>query len=242
MRKTWTIALKELASFFDSLIAYILLVVFLGLSGFFTWLYGTDVFMRGQADLSAFFNIAYWTLFFFIPALTMRSLAEERRSGTLDLLLTKALTDQQVVLGKFLASLLLIAVALLCSLPYYFTIASIGNIDHGAVIGGYMALLLMSAAYTGIGIYASSITNNQIVAFLLALMIGSLFHILFQVMASNFTGTIGSVLDFLSTGQHFDSMSRGVVDSRDVIYFLSIALAGLVMAEFNLAKRSFTGK
>ncbi|MCB9170205.1 MAG: ABC transporter permease subunit [Flavobacteriales bacterium] len=242
MKKTWTIARKELAAFFDSLIAYILLVVFLGLSGFFTWLYGTDVFMRGQADLSGFFNIAYWTLFFFIPALTMRSLAEERRSGTLDLLLTKALTDWQVVAGKFLAALVLIGIALLCSLPYYITIASIGNIDHGAVIGGYLALLLMSAAYIGIGIYASSVTNNQIVAFLLALVIGAFFHILFQIMASNFTGVTGMVLNFLSTGQHFDSMSRGVLDSRDILYFLSIALAGLVMAEFNLAKRTLTGK
>src|SRR5262245_10768026 len=119
MRKTWIIARKELASFFDSLIAYILMAVFLGISGFFTWWYGSDVFMRGQADLSAFFNIAYWTLFFFIPALTMRTLAEERKTGTLDLLLTKAVTDWQVVFGKFLACLVLIALALACSLPYY---------------------------------------------------------------------------------------------------------------------------
>lgn len=241
MRKIWLIARKELASFFDSLIAYILMAVFLGLSGFFTWWYGSDVFMRGQADLSAFFNIAYWTLFFFIPALTMRTLAEERKSGTLDLLLTKAVTDWQVVSGKFLACLTLIGLALACSLPYYITIAQLGDVDHGAIVCGYLALLLMSAAYIAVGVYASSLTNNQIVAFLVALLIGIFFHIIFQVAAPNFTGMIGQVLEFLSTGTHFDSMSRGVIDSRDLLFFASIIVLGLSLAEVNLAKRLIRG-
>ncbi len=237
MRTTWTIARRELASFFDSLMAYILLVVFLGISGFFTWWFGADVFMQGQADLGSFFNIAYWTLFFFIPALTMRTLAEERRTGTLDLLLTKAVTDWQVVLGKFTSCLLLIAAALLCTLPYYITVARIGPIDHGAAVCGYLALLLMSASYIGIGVFASSITNNQLVAFLIALVIGACFHLLFGIVAASLTGSMGRVFDFLGMGVHFDSMSRGVVDSRDVLYFLSIAAAGLVGAELQLAKR-----
>ncbi|MBK6628668.1 MAG: ABC transporter permease subunit [Flavobacteriales bacterium] len=217
--------------------AYILLVVFLGISGFFTWWFGADVFMQGQADLGSFFNIAYWTLFFFIPALTMRTLAEERRTGTLDLLLTKAVTDWQVVLGKFTSCLLLIAAALLCTLPYYITVARIGPIDHGAAVCGYLALLLMSASYIGIGVFASSITNNQLVAFLIALVIGACFHLLFGIVAASLTGSMGRVFDFLGMGVHFDSMSRGVVDSRDVLYFLSIAAAGLVGAELQLAKR-----
>lgn len=237
MRTTWTIARRELASFFDSLMAYILLVVFLGISGFFTWWFGADVFMQGQADLGSFFNIAYWTLFFFIPALTMRTLAEERRTGTLDLLLTKAVTDWQVVLGKFTSCLLLIAAALLCTLPYYITVARIGPIDHGAAVCGYLALLLMSASYIGVGVFASSVTNNQLVAFLIALVIGACFHLLFGIVAASLTGTVGRVFDFLGMGVHFDSMSRGVVDSRDVLYFLSIAAAGLVGAELQLAKR-----
>ena len=237
MRTTWTIARRELASFFDSLMAYILLVVFLGISGFFTWWFGADVFMQGQADLGSFFNIAYWTLFFFIPALTMRTLAEERRTGTLDLLLTKAVTDWQVVLGKFTSCLLLIAAALLCTLPYYITVARIGPIDHGAAVCGYLALLLMSASFIGIGVFASSITNNQLVAFLIALVIGACFHLLFGIVAASLTGSMGRVFDFLGMGVHFDSMSRGVVDSRDVLYFLSIAAAGLVGAELQLAKR-----
>jgi len=235
--KTWTIALKELASFFDSLMAYILLFVFLGISGFFTWWYGADVFMAGQAELASFFSIAYWTLFFFIPTLTMRTLAEERRTGTLDLLLTKAVTDRQVVLGKFIANLMLIALALLCTLPYYLTIVSIGDVDHGAVICGYLALLLMSASYIGLGILASSLTQNQLVAFLIALLIGTSFHLLFGIVASAATGAVGEVLGFLGMGTHFDSMSRGVVDSRDVIYFLSLTAAGLMGAELRLAKR-----
>ena len=237
MGKTWTIARKELASFFDSLMAYILLVVFLGISGFFTWWYGADVFMAGQAELTSFFGIAYWTLFFFIPALTMRTLAEERRTGTLDLLLTKSITDRQVVLGKFIANLVLITLALLCTLPYYVTIVSIGNVDHGAVLCGYLALLMMSASYIGLGILASSLTQNQLVAFLIALLIGTCFHLLFGVVASAATGAVGEVLGFLGMGTHFDSMSRGVVDSRDVIYFLSLTLAGLMGAELRLAKR-----
>ncbi|MCB0795192.1 MAG: ABC transporter permease subunit [Flavobacteriales bacterium] len=242
MHKIWYIAGKDLASFFDSLIAYILLVVFLGLSGFFTWWYGTDVFMRGQADLSAFFNIAYWTLFFFIPALTMRSLAEERRSGTLELLLTKAVSEWQVVAGKFLATLVLITIALAASLPYYFTIIRIGEVDHGAIWCGYLALMLMSSAYAGIGIFASSLTGNQIVAFLVALLIGSVFHLVLQIMAPNFTGMVGAVLDQLSTSVHFDSMSRGVIDSRDVLYFLSLTFVGLVLAEMNLSERGVRGR
>ncbi len=133
MNATWTITKRESQAFFDSLIAYIMLVAFLGFSGFFTWLYGSDVFFVGQASLQSFFSIAYWTLFFFIPAITMRMLAEEKKTGTIELLLTKAVTDRQVVVGKFLACLLLIVIALAFTLPYYITVAYLGNVDHGAI-------------------------------------------------------------------------------------------------------------
>ena len=145
MHTIWILSKREFRSFFDSLIAYIMLVLFLGISGFFTWLFGTDVFLVGQASLGAFFSIAYWTLFFFIPALTMRLLAEEIRSGTIELLLTRAVTDRQVIIGKFLSTFLLILVALVFTLPYVITIGSIGNLDLGAVICGYLGLLLMSS-------------------------------------------------------------------------------------------------
>lgn len=238
MEKIWIIAQKELATFFDSLIAYILLTAFLGFSGFFTWLYGSDVFFIGQASMQSFFNIAYWTLFFFTPALTMRMLAEEKKSGTIELLLTKALTDRQLVIGKFLACLLLIVIALLLTLPYYFTISALGPIDHGAVCCGYLGLILMSAVYISIGIFTSSFTSNQIVAFLGALFIGLFFHIIFDVLAGSFTGTLGMVFSNLSLSAHFDALTRGVLDTKDIFYFLSLIVLGLVLSEVSLAKRN----
>lgn len=238
MHAIWTITKKEFNSFFDSLVSYIFIVVFLGISGFFTWLFGSDIFLIGQATLQPFFSIAYFTLFFFIPALTMRMIAEEKKSGTIELLLTKAVSDWQVILGKFLACLILIMVALALTLPYYITVWILGPIDHGAVWCGYFGMILMSATYISIGLFASSITNNQIVAFLLALFIGVFFLIIFDVLANNFTGTIGQLLSFLSLSTHFDSISRGVIDLRDVIYFLSISFFGLMLAETSLSKRN----
>jgi ABC-2 type transport system permease protein len=238
MQPIWIIAKRELSSFFDSLIAYILLVLFLGFSGFFTWLFGSDVFLVGQASLQSFFSIAFWSLFFFIPALTMRLLAEENKTGTIELLLTKAVTDRQVVIGKFLSTLLLVAIALLFTAPYVVTLANIGNIDWGAILCGYLGLLLMSASYISIGLYASSITNNQIVAFLTALFIGLFFHVIFDALANNFTGWVGEMFNSLSMSDHFESISRGVVDTRDVIYFLSIITIGLLLAELSLTKRN----
>jgi ABC-2 type transport system permease protein len=217
-----------------------MLVAFLGFSGFFTWLYGADIFLRNQADLQVFFSIAYWTLFFFIPAITMRMLAEENKSGTIELLLTKAVTDWQVIFGKFLACVVLILVALALTLPYYLTVWKLGPVDHGSVWTGYLGLLLMSATYISIGLYTSSITNNQIVAFLLALFIGIFFHVIFDVLASTFTGTLGGIMSYLSVSSHYESISRGVIDSKDLIYFFSIIFLGLVLSELSLAKRNLT--
>jgi ABC-2 type transport system permease protein len=239
MQKIWIIARKELRSYFDSLIAYITIILFLGLSGFFTWLFGNTIFLINQASLQVFFGISYWTLFFFIPAITMRTLAEENRAGTIELLGTKAVSDWDIVMGKFISNFLLVAVALACTLPYYVTVALLGNIDHGATIGGYVGLLLMSAMYISIGIFSSSITNNQIVAFLIALLIGIFFHILFDIMAASFTGGIGSVFDYLSARTHYESLSRGVFDTRDLIYYFSAIFIGLVLSETMLSKRNW---
>lgn len=238
MNAIWILARRELNAFFDSLIAYIMLILFLGFNGFFTWISGSDVFFSGQASLRPFFSIAYWTLFFFIPALTMRLLAEEKRSGTIELLLTKAISDRQVVMGKYLATLILIGIALLCTLPYVITISSIGNMDLGAVICGYLGLMLMSSAYIAIGLYASSTTNNQIVSFLIALFIGLFFHLLFDVFSGTATGWLGRLLDNLSLTTHYESITRGVVDLRDLVYFLSLTAAGIFLSEFSLAKRN----
>ena len=238
MKQIWIITKRELRSFFDSLMAYIMIVAFLGFSGFFTWLYGGDIFFVNQASLQSFFGIAYWTLFFFIPALTMRLIAEENRSGTIELLLTRPVSDWQVIVGKFLSTLLLIIIALGLTLPYYITVWNLGPVDHGAVWSGYLGLILMSAAYISIGIFTSSITNNQIVAFLLALFIGIFFHIIFNILANNFSGFIGRLFNFLSVSTHFESISRGVIDSKDIIYFLSIIFLGLFSSEAFLAKKN----
>jgi ABC-2 type transport system permease protein len=229
---------KELQAFFDSLVAYIMLIAFLGFSGFFTWLYGSDVFLVKQATLQGFFSIAYWTLFFFIPALTMKMLAEENKSGTIELLLTKPVTNWQVLWGKFLACFALIFFALLCTLPYYITIVNLGKVDHGVVLCGYLGLLLISAAYIGIGIFASSITSNQIVAFLVSLFIGIFFQVLFSMLSVGFKGVLGETLNFLSLSTHYEAVIRGVVDSRDLIYFGSIVFMSLVLAETSLSKRN----
>jgi ABC-2 type transport system permease protein len=238
MKTIWIITKRELNSFFDSLMAFIMIVLFLGFSGFFTWISGADIFMVGQISLRSFFAVAYWTLFFFTPSLTMRLIAEENKTGTIEMLLTKAVTDRQVILGKYLATLILICIALVFTLPYTITLAKIGNLDIGGTICGYLALILMSATYISIGLFASSLTNNQIIAFLTALFIGLFFHIIFGVIASTMTGTVGQIINSLSLTVHFESLSRGVIDTKDLIYFGSIIFTGLFLTEVSLSKRN----
>ncbi len=238
MKKIWIIAHHELSAFFNSLIAYIMLVAFLGFTGFFTWLFGQDIFMVNQASLQSMFGISYWTLFFFIPALTMRLIAEEKKSGTLELLLTKPISDWQVVVGKFAGTLILICIALALTIPYYITVASLGPVDHAAVWCGYLGLILMSGVYISIGLYTSSVSNNQIVGFLLALFIGVFFHFIFEILAGNISGIAGETLSFLSVSTHFESISRGVIDSKDLIYLFSLMILGLVATEATLSKRN----
>jgi len=237
MNTSWIIAKKELSSFFDSLVAYILLIAFLGFSGFFTWLWGSDIFYHKQASLDIFFNVALWSLFFFIPAITMRQFAEERKSGTIELLLTKRLTDRQLIMGKFLACLLLVVIALAFTLPYYISVARLGIIDHGSTITGYLGLILMSGAYIAIGLLASSLTSNQIVAFLMALLVGVIFQFILGALGSSQSGWLGSLLTDLSIPHHYESMSRGVIDTKDVIYFLALTFLGLLFTELVISKR-----
>jgi ABC-2 type transport system permease protein len=238
MKIVLLIVKRELNSIFDSLIGIIMIVLFLGFSGFFTWISGSDIFLVGQADLGSFFGVAYWTLFFFIPALTMRMLAEENKTGTIEMLLTKPVTDRQVILGKYLATIILVAIALLMTLPYVITVSKIGNLDAGGTLCGYLALLLISAAYASIGLFTSSITSNQIVAFLSALFIGIFFHIVFQIIAGGMKGFFGQVINTLSMTVHFESLSRGVLDSKDLVYFGSIIFLGLFLTEVSLSKRN----
>ncbi|MDH3650596.1 MAG: ABC transporter permease, partial [Saprospiraceae bacterium] len=171
-------------------------------------------------------------------AITMRQLAEEKKSGTIELLLTKSISNRQLVVGKWLACFILVSIALLFTIPYYISVARLGDIDHGATICGYLALVLMSGVYVSIGIFASSLTNNQIVSFLVALLIGIFFHFLFDVIASGTSGLLSELMSTLSLSSHFESISRGVLDSKDLIYFISITLFGLLMSEFTISKRN----
>lgn len=238
MSPVWVLTKRELSSYFNSLTGYIILAIFLILAGLFTWLVGSDVFFRQQADLAVFFFWAQWILLLVIPAITMRQIAEEKRTGTIELLLTKNLSSRQLVAGKFLASFLMVCITLAFTLPYYYTITQLGNADHGALLGGYFGLLLLSAAYTAIGIFASSITNNQIIAFLLTLFICVVFQLLLGFLAQ-FAGSgfMGDLLSTLSMSEHYESISRGVLDTKDLIYFGSVILLFLFMAELVISKR-----
>jgi ABC-2 type transport system permease protein len=240
MHAVWTICKREIKAFFDSLTAYVLLVIFLGLSGTFTWLFGQgDIFFRGQASLQTFFQVAFWTLFFFIPAVTMSMIAEERRSGTLELLATKPIEDLHIVAGKWLAAWGLVAIALLFTLPYYVTVAQLGPIDHGATISGYLGLLLISAVYVSIGLFASSLTSNQIVSFLLSLFIAVFVHMLFGQMSSVLPGAPANVAEFLDLQQHFQTMARGVIDAASVLYAGTLTVVGGLAATVSLKSRSW---
>lgn len=241
MKHIWTICKREMNAFFSSLTAYIILIVFLAVSGFFTWLGGSgDIFFIGQASLNTFFGIAFWTLFFFIPAITMRMLAEEKRSGTLELLATKPVTDFQIVTGKWLASWLLVIVSLLFTLPYYITVANLGNIDHGATFSGYFALILISGVYTSVGIFASSLTSNQIVALILSLFIGMFFHILFGISASVLPAGLSNIAEFLDLQFHYSTLTRGVITLESLVYMLSLILIGFVLSTASLKRRMWT--
>ncbi len=240
MHQIWILCRREINAFFDSLIAYIMLIVFLGLSGVFTWLFGGgDIFFVGQASLGSFFGIAFWTLFFFIPAITMRMVAEEENTGTLELLVTKPISNFQIIAGKWLAAWLLVLIALAFTFPYYLTVANLGPIDHGATFSGYLALALLSGVYTSIGMFASSLTNNQIVAFILSLFIAFFFQLLFGQLATILPASLAGIVEFLSLNQHYHTMSRGVIDLSSLVYLLSLIFLGFLLATASLQRRAW---
>lgn len=237
MNPTWVIAKRELGAYFGSLIAYLLLIVFLVLTGLFTWLVLSDVFFNQQVSLSNFFWVSQIVLLLFIPAITMGQFAEEKRTGTIELLLTKNVTNRQVVIGKFLACLLIVLVALAFTLPYYFSVSLLGNIDHGTTICGYLGLILLSASYISIGLFASSISNDQIVAFLLAIFLCLILGFLPWLVAQFFTGMVGDLMNMVSLTDHFNSISRGVIETNDLVYFFSIIALGLLLSEWQISNR-----
>lgn len=214
----------------SSLIAYIVIIVFLLAIGLFMWIYpDTNVIDFGYANMDTLFSMAPWVLIFLISAVTMRSFSEEKRTGTIELLTTQSVTDNQIILGKYLAGLTLVIFAIVPTAVYYYTIhrlgAPVGNLDSGAIMGSYLGLVLLSACYVSIGLFASSITDSQIVSFILSMFLCFLFYSAFEQLSQfNVSGRLAYWIEWLGIDYHYRSISRGVVDTRDVAYFLSFAL------------------
>lgn len=229
---------KELNSFFASPIGYLVIAVFLVFNGLFLWVFKGDfnILNAGFADLNSFFFLVPWFFLFLIPAITMRSFSDEFRLGTIEILKTKPLSNWQIVLGKYLGALVLIVLSLLPTLIYVYSITKlgnpVGNIDIGSTLGSYIGLLFLASAYTAIGLYTSTFSHNQIVAFMLAVVISFFMFYGFEALAdlSN-SETIRNI----GMSVHFKSISRGVVDTRDVIYFISLTLFFLYLTRLKLS-------
>jgi len=233
MRNTIAIAQRELKSYFNSPIAYIVVSVFLLISGF---LYFSTVFLIGASSLRNFFQITPLLLVIFAPAVTMRLVAEEVRSGTLELLMTMPVRDVEVIVGKFLAGLAVICSALAMTLVYALSISAIGDLDWGPVFGGYLGLVLCAAALVAVGVMTSAWSRNQIVAFIFGLLI-CLSLWLFDKITFFVPGGLGRLLEQLSVDFHFRNIARGVVDSRDLLYYLSVTAVALFFAVRSLGRR-----
>ncbi|GFD81966.1 gliding motility-associated ABC transporter permease subunit GldF [Tenacibaculum sp. KUL118] len=230
---------KEFNSFFASPIAYLVIGVFLLVNGLFLWVFkdNFNILNAGFADLNSFFYLAPWLFLFLIPAITMKSFADEFNSGTIEILKTKPLTDWQIVLGKFFASLLLVVIAILPTLTYTFTVyqlgSPVGNLDVGSTIGSYLGLLFLAATYTAVGLFTSTLSKNQIVAFILSVFITFALFYGFDAVGSSL-GNSGYTLRQFGINEHFKSISRGVVDSRDLIYFISVTFFFLFITKQQL--------
>ena len=226
---------KEIGSFFNSLIAYMVMTVFLTAIGLIVWVFPeSNILDYGYADMGSFFRLAPYVLIFLIPAITMRSLAEETRTGTLELLLTKPITNVDLVLGKFLANWSLVLLTLLPTLIYYYSIYQlgnpVGNIDSAAVAGSYIGLLLFSGAVVSMGLLASALNENQIVAFILGVFLAFIWYIGFGAISQLLeTGIVAELLLWISLDEQYLSLGKGLVDSRNIIYLLSLTAFFLVM-------------
>ncbi|QNJ98927.1 gliding motility-associated ABC transporter permease subunit GldF [Constantimarinum furrinae] len=230
---------REIASFFAGPIGYLVIAVFLVINGLFLWVFpgNYNILDAGFADLSAFFELAPWVLLFLIPAVTMRSFSDELKMGTLELLLTKPISVRSIVLGKYFGAITLIIIAIVPTLLYVLTISQLGNPegnwDGGSTLGSYIGLLFLVIAYAAIGVFSSTLSENQIVAFIIAVFLCfALFY--------GFEGLAGLISEFpienFGMKAHFDSVARGVIDTRDVIYFLSIALVFIGLTVLRLKK------
>jgi ABC-2 type transport system permease protein len=236
---------KEINSFLNSLIAYIVIGVFLVATGLYMWfLPGSNVLDYGYADLQPLFSLAPWVFLFLIPAITMRSFAEEKKAGTIELLLTRPLTDLQIILGKYFACLLLVIFALLPTLIYYFSVYQLGepegNIDSAGVVGSYIGLVFLAAVFTAIGIFASAISKDQIISFIVAVLLCFVVYTGFDMIASiDVWGPLSSIISQLGIQYHYNTISKGLIDSRDVLYFVSVSAIMIVATKLVLESRKW---
>lgn len=234
-----SIVLREIKSFFGSPIGYLVIAIFLIINGLFLWAFEGDynISNSGFADLTPFFTLAPWIFIFLIPAVTMRSFSDEKKQGTLELLLTKPLSIWQIVNGKFLGAVVLIIMAVIPTFIYVAVISNLGmpegNIDMGSTIGSYFGLLFLISAYCAIGIFTSTLSDNQIVAFIISVFLCFIFYFGFEGIASTIP-SLSTIIASLGMQEHFKSMSRGVIDTRDSIYFASITILFLSFTVYNL--------
>ncbi len=242
----FTLLKKEIRSFLSSLIGYITITVFLLVISLFMWVLETDsnVMDNGYANIDPLFILAPWVFLFLIPAITMRSFADEKKAGTIELLLTRPLTDLQIILAKYFAGLILVVFSLIPTLIYYYSVhklgSPVGNIDTGGMWGSYIGLLFLGAAFVSIGIFASAITDNQVVSFILALFLCFFIYTGFDFIGSfSLFGKFDTVILSLGINQHYVSMSRGVIDTRDMIYFLSLIALFVISTRTVLESRKW---
>jgi ABC-2 type transport system permease protein len=233
MAPALVISRREIRTYFNSPVAYIVVTVFTAITGY---LFFTQLFMEKQAELRAMFGFMPFLFMFVVPAVTMRLLADEKASGTLELLSTMPVRDWEVVLGKFLAALTLIATAIGLTVVFAITVRTLGPVDRGPAIGGYLGLLLMAGAYVAIGTMCSAFTRNSIVAFIAAFGISFGLYLLGRLTQFVPEG-LQPLVSFLSIDGHFENISRGVIDSRDVIYYLSVIGTCLLVATTSLESR-----
>jgi ABC-2 type transport system permease protein len=238
----WSVCKKELRQFFSSLTGYIAIIVFLLVNGLMLFVFDNNIFDFGYATLDRFFQLSPWILLLLIPAITMRSFADEFKAGTYEILQTRPLSRAQIVAGKYFGSLIVVLIALLPTVVYIFSVQKLSSnegIDTGATIGSYIGLMFLASVFTSIGICASSFTNNSVVAFIASLIGCSLLYYGFSAV-SRLPGLGGGpdyYLEMAGIDFHYRSVSRGVVDTRDVIYFLTIIILFLSITNRNLLKR-----
>lgn len=242
----WVLFKKEITAFLSSLIGYVVISVFLLVNGLFLWVFDSDfnILDFGYASLEGLFMLAPFVFLFLIPAITMKSFAEERRVGTMEFLMTKPLTDLQVIVAKFFAGIILVALSLLPTLIYYFSVYQLGlpkgNIDSGAMWGSYIGLLFLGAAFVSIGLFVSSLTSSMIVSFILSVFLCLFFYVGFDFIHSlELFGRFDLLIKSLGMNTHYISMSRGVIDTRDVVYFVSFIVFFILLTRLSLESRKW---